>query len=753
MPIRATTTFRRLALFARLGFVAAVVVTVAHVPLARPDPAAAEVTRLNGYAAIVDGWRSWYGSYGMGALGAAWCIDHGIRAPDPAFAYVPTAADVPLETSRAIAWALGAHGRSPDRITAAALMLAVHDLMGARYPSGTLDVDQLTAERMSGFEGAEVAVLEQARRLKADALDHSHLEGPVSLQAAVVPAGLRPGEQGELDLHLTDRNGAGVGGVLLHAAVTGAVLTGAVEARTDPEGRLRLPFVATAGHNRFDVTGSVPDLQLQAYEPTLRRAQRVARPAVEEVGDSVGFTTRARHSLTISKTGDAEAYLPVTGARFEVVAGDGSVAAELAVGSDGQARAELDSGRYEVRETAAPAGYTAAGPWKVDLTAGDTVLEVPNEARRGSATIRKIDAVTGEPVAGAELVVVYDADADGRYETEVGILTSTAAPANIAQPHLSDLLPGDYVVEEVTAPPGYAPAGPTSFTVGSGAAVEVDVVNRPRSTVAFQKVPAGEYDQHAVSFAGAIFEVAGVGECTTDAAGACALADHVLDGGTEYCWQETRAPPGWGRSEGGCFVATAEPGGVQVIDVAEPSRYAPVHATKIDAETGEVVSGAVYDLYRVDDDRLGPAPARTAPTGAVVLEGHTWVGRGESDPEGRVEWPLQIAGFTYCALEREAPPGYLLDTELTCTDAALDLDGGSLVLRDHPVPTVVERTVVERTVVEEKVVARTAVEVPVVEAPLPYRPELAATGFGSLHLAVVGGALILAGLLLANLRQ
>lgn len=749
MPTRATTTFRRVALFARLVFVAVVVVGGAHLPLTRADPAAAEVTRLNGYAAIVDGWRSWYGSYGMGALGEAWCIDHGIRAPDPAFAYVPTSAGLPLETSRAIAWVLGAHGQSPDRVTAAALMLAVHDLMGARYPSGTLDVDQLTAERMSGFEGAQIAVLDQARSLKADALAHSHLEGPVSLQASAAPAALVPGEQGELDLRLTDRHGAGVAGVLLHAAVTGAVLTGPVEARTDHEGRLRLPFVAAAGDNRFDVSGTVPDLQLQAYEPTLRRAQRVARPAVVQVQDSVGFTARARHSLTISKTGDAEAYLPVTGARFEVVAGDGSVAAELAVGSDGRARAELGSGRYEVRETAAPAGYTAAGPWQVDLTSGDTVLEVANEVRRGAATIRKIDAVTGEPVAGAELVVAYDADADGRYETEVGTLTSTAAPPNIVQPHLSDLLPGDYAVEEVTAPPGYAPAEPIRFTVRPGAAVEVDVVNRSRSTVAFQKVPTGEYDPDAMSFEGAIFDVAGVGECTTDAAGACALADHVLDGGAEYCWQETRAPPGWGGSEGGCFVATVKPGGVHVIDVAEPSRYAPVHATKIDAGTGEVVSGAVYDLYRVDDDGLGPAPARTAPTGAVVLEGHTWVGRGESDPEGRVEWPLQIAGFTYCALERDAPPGYLPDTELTCTDSAIDLGGGSLVLRDHPVPTVVERTVVERPVVEV-----TTVEVATVEAPVPPAPPgLAATGFGSLRLGVIGGALVVAGLLLTNLRQ
>ena len=52
-----------------------------------PTPAGAVVTPLHGYRATVDGFTSWYGSYGMAGLGTAWCIDHGIRAPDPAFAY------------------------------------------------------------------------------------------------------------------------------------------------------------------------------------------------------------------------------------------------------------------------------------------------------------------------------------------------------------------------------------------------------------------------------------------------------------------------------------------------------------------------------------------------------------------------------------------------------------------------------------------------------------------------------------------
>ena len=63
------------------------------------------------------GWTSWYGSYGMGSLGSAWCIDHGLHAPDPAFDYVPTCrADLDADTAAAISWIVTAHGwRRPGR--------------------------------------------------------------------------------------------------------------------------------------------------------------------------------------------------------------------------------------------------------------------------------------------------------------------------------------------------------------------------------------------------------------------------------------------------------------------------------------------------------------------------------------------------------------------------------------------------------------------------------------------------------------
>ena len=130
-----------------------------------PAPAGAVVQQVSGYRATVLGWTSWYGSYGLGAEGTAWCIDHGIRAPDPALRYVPTTlTGVPVSTQTAMAWAFGRYGPGADRATSAALMLVGHDLMGARYPYGRMDVGALTDRSIAGFGADGPAVLAQARR-------------------------------------------------------------------------------------------------------------------------------------------------------------------------------------------------------------------------------------------------------------------------------------------------------------------------------------------------------------------------------------------------------------------------------------------------------------------------------------------------------------------------------------------------------------------------------------------------------------
>ena len=311
----------------RLGAVSAVVLlTVAAAAWglgSTPEPALASVQHGVGFDGTVMGWTSWYGNYGLGDLGWGWCIDHGSRAPDPAYRYVPAdVADKPATTKTAIAWAVTTNALA-DPASAAAVMLAVHDLMGARYPTGPLDVDQLTASQLSGFGGHESEVVTRARSIKADAMAHAHLRAPFRLTVEAERA--RAGQSGQLFVDLHDARGAAVAGVTVWVSAVGSSL-GASSLQTDARGSARVPFVAGPGWSRFSAIASIPDTTLSAYAPTTTAAQRIARPSglrVQAATDlsapitsttttSTPSTTTTRPSTTTTTTAAPSTTLPPT---------------------------------------------------------------------------------------------------------------------------------------------------------------------------------------------------------------------------------------------------------------------------------------------------------------------------------------------------------------------------------------------------------------------------------------------------------
>lgn len=530
-----------------------------------PAPrAGAAVEHATGFAATVDGYRSWYGSYRLGVAGEVWCIDHGIAAPDEALGYQPAALDAQApETRRAIAWAAGHHGRAVDRVGAAALMLVLHDLMGATYPSGRLDVDRLDRSRLTGFEGLEDEVLARARAVKSDAVARAHLRGPFSLRVSLDEA--PAGRSGTLHARLADATGAAVEGIRLHPVVRGAVLAGPVDRVTDAGGGVAWPFEARPGSNHFEVIASVPDLEVVALQATRGRAQRVVRPSSIELAAVAEYEAAVPRRFSIHKRGDGEPLLPVTGARFSV----SGVGSELVVGDDGRTPAiELLPGEYVVTEVSPPPGYASAGPWGVRVSDADVILEVLDTAHRGRLRIDKVDAVTGARVDGAAFAVAVDRDDDpATFEVSV-------------EDHAAPLLPGRYAVREVRAPPGYRLASePVIVEVRPGEEAVATIADMPFSTVEFVKRPA---------LAGATFavrlEVGGeVGRCTTGPDGHCALAPDALDAAGRYCWDEVAAPAGWGLAPGACFTA-GDAGSTLALAVDEP----PLPPSPA-ADTGPVV--------------------------------------------------------------------------------------------------------------------------------------------------------------------
>ena len=243
----------------------------------RARRATAAVLHGVGYNATVMGWTSWYGTYNMGAIGPAWCVDHGIAAPDPALGYRPTDLGVPATTRTALAWLYGALGPqgAQDRVTAAAVMLAGHAMMGARYPHGVLDLDRMGRADLAGFGGAEGAVLGRARALLAAARAHAQLVGPLRLTLTI---GGAVGSGFRATAKVTDVRGAPVAGMV----VTAGVGLAPGQATTAADGTAAFA-VATAGPATVTASAVVPDLGLQAFAPERARAQRVARRATADL--------------------------------------------------------------------------------------------------------------------------------------------------------------------------------------------------------------------------------------------------------------------------------------------------------------------------------------------------------------------------------------------------------------------------------------------------------------------------------------
>ena len=579
-----------------LLLVALVVPLVIRVAGEGPRPAAAAVVHGNGFAGVVDGFRSWYGSYLLGERGEVWCVDHGIPAPDAVLGYEPTALqDRAPETRRAVAWAVGRYGVGADRVTSAALMLVLHDLMGARYPSGPLSVDALVPAQLQGFEGQADLVIERARHIKADAVGRAHLQGPMALavEADTVPAG----GEGQLRARVTDAAGSPVAGVVIHPAVEGAELLGDVDRETDADGRATWRYRAAPGANRFHLSAGVAGADLLALRPARGPAQRVVAPTTPRVDAATEFEGVVLRRFSVLKRGDGEPRLPVAGARF-TVAGH-----ELVVGEDGRTPTiELAPGTYVVTEAEAPPGYAAAGPWTVVVHDTDVVLEVANEAVRGALDILKVDAMTGAAVEGARFAVRADVDADpSSFEHEV---TSWG----------EGLLPGRYEVREVEAPPHYRhDPSPRIVEVRGGERATLRFENVPLATVSFEKRPA---------LPGAVFAVrAGpggleVGRCTTDASGRCALEPDVVDGGSTFCWEEVVAPPGWGLAEGACLSAGGA-GTTTIVRVDELPLPAPPAPPPPSTEVEPAAGEPPVVLDAPPSSRPPPAPTRTVPVTTV----------------------------------------------------------------------------------------------------------------------------------------
>lgn len=617
---------------------AAVAAVLAGLGVAATSPvlagrAGAAVVHGQGYEATVLGWSSWYGSYDVEGIGTTWCVDHGSAAPDVDHVYQPTSlTERAPETQTAIAWALGAHGTAPDRESAAALMLAVHDLMGATYPGGTLSVDALRPTDLDGFDGREAAVVERARSIRADAVAHAGLAGPLELTLDAPPTD--PGSSGELTASVHDASGRPVAGIPVALALTGAVLGSPPEAVTGADGAVVLPFTSARGENTFSATATVPDLDLQAFAPTRQRAQRIGRPALQTLSAHTSFTAVPTGTLLVSKV-DSVTGAAVPGAILAVTrdaAGDGAFGEAVATVTSGHEPFALDHllpGRYRVTEVEAPAGYALAdAPAEVDLPPGDSVEVAVADAPLASLAFEKVPVGRHDPdalwLAGATFVVRDPAGAE--------VATCTTGPDGRCALGPLALLGGvEHCWEEVASPPGWGLATPGCAVTGAAGSVTTVVVDEPseHGEVSGAKVDADSgaplsgavYDLHRERALDGAVVAPPAPEPPPGAAGLpghdwVAVATSGADGiltwppqvpGHRYCAVERIAPAGHELDPTPACTEPLAPSGraeITMEDVAIHVQAAPPTSPP------EVVSGPPVTAHAVPAQPTSPEPVR-----------------------------------------------------------------------------------------------------------------------------------------------
>ncbi|HVX20046.1 MAG TPA: SpaA isopeptide-forming pilin-related protein [Acidimicrobiales bacterium] len=402
---------------------------------------------------------------------------------------------------------------------------------------------------------------------------------------------------------------------------------------------------------------------------------------------SVTFADQFLGSLRLTKSGNDTAYWAVAGAVFTVTgpAPSTTTVGALTVGATGTTNTltGLVPGTYTLTETAVPPGYSAVTSFSVAVTAGHTTMtaSAADAIQPGSLIVSKTDAATGDALPGATFDVRYDPTGSGTYSVDLGpCTTGVTGTCSPAPNDGTGFLPGNYQVTETAAPTGYflpTPAPTQTVTVDPAAVATVSFTDPLLVPASFHKVATGSVNPTQLVLAGAVIDVTAgtsyggpvVATCTTDANGNCTTAS-VLISGQPYCWLEASAPSGLAAGATGCFVATNTQG-AEPITVTDPGEFVAVAAKKVDAANPTfILTGATFDLYRVDGGTGPNGP--TPPADAAVEPGQTWVARATTDAAGIAAFPLQLPDYAYCVVEHQAPANYVLDTTEHCTTV---LDG------------------------------------------------------------------------------
>ena len=344
---------------------------------------------------------------------------------------------------------------------------------------------------------------------------------------------------------------------------------------------------------------------------------------------SVTFVNKPYTGLRILKV-DASNSRPLSGAVIAIDQIDGDIHLEGTTDEDGEVFFEKlpPNTSWEVTELQAPAGYHLNEKvFTAELEENQVVtVTVPDKVKPG-LIIRKVDAETGEPLAGAVFTVTHS---DGKL---VGEFISDANGMVV----IENLPEGTYIIEEIQPPEGYLLDGENSKkTVNLSFENNQEVVFRdfakPKLLIRKIDVDTGE------PLEGAVIRVARRGsseytEVTTGKDGTALLK------GLEEDWyqvQEICSPEGYILDSAVHDVELIA--GQTATVVLTNSKEPGLTIKKVDAETGDPLPGAVFRV--------------TMPNGSI---------KDVTTDENGIAHLIDLESGEIIVKEIRAPEGYLLD--------------------------------------------------------------------------------------------
>ena len=282
-------------------------------------------------------------------------------------------------------------------------------------------------------------------------------------------------------------------------------------------------------------------VETKAPEGYVLNKEKVTVEVVEGEASVVTVKNYPKTIIQIYKT-DSVSGEPLQGAEFSIAKYNGANVGLVTTDKTGWANSlVLEPGEYVVTETKAPAGYTLdKTEHKVTVVEGENSILRLTNAPETVLNIVKKDITTHELLAGAVFELRYDT---GHGDcTFIGTYTTDTRGIATTEP----LIPGFYMIKEITAPDGYAVPAENEwrYCVKAGEYNELIVEDQELATLTVRKIDS----KTGKPIAGAVFKVENadrmdlVGTLETDANG-----EAIFTGLTEgfYIVTETQAPTGY----------------------------------------------------------------------------------------------------------------------------------------------------------------------------------------------------------------